>query len=82
MTDDKKDFKLLTFTKPDDKEEELTPETILKAAEGKLTAVLLVGWTEEGSFYMSTSQGAVADNLLLLEVSKTLMLEYLMGDAE
>ncbi len=58
------------------------PDRILKAAEGKLETVVVVGWKkdDEGQFYFASSEPNEAEVIMLLEIAKRRLLE--MADEE
>jgi hypothetical protein len=51
----------------------------LRPAQGKLKSVVVAGWTDEGGFYLALSQGAIAENLMIVECAKALIVEYMIG---
>ena len=79
--EDKPKLKVLEFKKPEPSETEgdISPDKVLEAALGKLSAVIVIGWTESRGFYLALSQGVLAENLMLLEVSKAMIMDYMLG---
>lgn len=79
--EDKPKLNVVTFKKPEETETErdIGVDLVLEAAQGKLKSVVVAGWTEEDSFYLALSQGAVADNLMIVECAKALLVEYILG---
>jgi hypothetical protein len=79
--DNKPKLKVLEFKKPEPTESDgdLNPEMVLEAARNKLKSVIVVGWTDNNGFYLAMSQGSVAENLMLLETSKAMILDYMLG---
>lgn len=60
---------------------DLPPARVLdSAAEAKLSACLVVGWTEAGEFYFSGSMASGPEALWLLELARTRLLN--IGEAE
>lgn len=85
MTNDDEDNKpkltVLQFKKPEQTETDadINPDKVLEAALGKLKSAIVIGWTDSGGFYLAMSQGAIAENLMLLETSKAMIIEYMLG---
>jgi hypothetical protein len=79
--DNKPKLKVLEFKKPEPTETEgdVDVDKVLEAALGKLTAVIVIGWTESRGFYLALSQGALSENLMLLEISKAMLMDYMLG---
>jgi hypothetical protein len=79
--DNKPKLKVLEFKKPEptDTEGDISPDKVLEAAVGKLKSAIVIGWTDTGGFYLAMSQGAIAENLMLLETSKAMIIEYMLG---
>jgi hypothetical protein len=79
--EDKPKLKVLEFKKPEPSETEgdISPDKVLEAALGKLSAVIVIGWTESRGFYLALSQGVLAENLMLLEVSRAMIMDYMLG---
>jgi hypothetical protein len=79
--EDKPKLKVLEFKKPEPTETEgdISPDKVLEAAIGKLTAVIVIGWTESRGFYLALSQGNLSENLMLLEISKAMLMDYMLG---
>jgi hypothetical protein len=79
--DNKPKLKVLEFKKPEPTETDgdLNPDMVLEAARNKLKSVIVVGWTDNSGFYLAMSQGSVAENLMLLETSKAMILGYMLG---
>jgi len=79
--EDKPKLKVLEFKKPEPTETagDVDVDKVLEAAIGKLEAVIVIGWTESRGFYLAMSQGAIAENLMLLEISKAMLMDYMLG---
>jgi len=79
--EDKPKLKVLEFKKPEPTETEgdIDADKILEAALGKLQSAIVIGWTDSRGFYFAMSQGSVAENLMLLETSKAMILDYMLG---
>ena len=79
--EDKPKLKVIEFKKPEPSETEgdISPDKVLEAALGKLSAVIVIGWTESRGFYLALSQGVLAENLMLLEVSRAMIMDYMLG---
>lgn len=79
--DNKPKLKVLEFKKPEPTETDadVDVDKVLEAAIGKLSAVIVIGWTENRGFYLALSQGALSENLMLIEVSKAMLMEYMLG---
>ena len=79
--DDKPKLNVLTFKKPEatETDADINVDAVLDAAKEKLKAVIVAGWTKEGGFYFAMSQGAISENLMILEVSKAMLVEYMLG---
>jgi len=79
--DNKPKLTVLQFKKPEQTETDadINPDKILESALGKLKSAIVVGWTDSGGFYLAMSQGAIAENLMLLETSKAMIIEYMLG---
>jgi len=61
---------------------DLDADMVLEAAMGKLSSVMVVGFTENRGFYMALSEGSIAENLLILETTRLMINEAMLGDAE
>lgn len=49
----------------------IPPERVINAAlEASLAEVLILGWTEDGRFYISSSEGYTPDLLAMCELGK------------
>ena len=79
--DNKPKLTVLQFKKPEQTETDadINPDKVLEAALGKLKSAIVIGWTDSGGFYLAMSQGAIAENLMLLETSKAMIIEYMLG---
>ena len=79
--DYKPTLKVIEFKKPEPAETEgdISPDKVLEAALGKLSAVIVIGWTESRGFYLALSQGALSENLILIEISKAMLMDYMLG---
>ena len=79
--DYKPTLKVIEFKKsePTETEGDVDVDKVLEAALGKLSAVIVIGWTESRGFYLAMSQGAIAENLMLLETSKAMLMDYMLG---
>jgi hypothetical protein len=79
--DDKPKLNVVSFRKPEesDTDRDINVDMVLEAAQGKLKSVVVAGWTEEGGFYLALSQGAIAENLMIVECAKALIVEYMIG---
>lgn len=60
---------------------DLDADMVLEAAMGKLSSVMVVGFTENRGFYMALSDGSIAENLLILETTRLMINEAMLGDA-
>mgnify|MGYP007072140460 FL=1 len=60
---------------------DLDADMVLEAAMGKLSSVMVVGFTENRGFYMALSEGSIAENLLILETTRLMINEAMLGDA-
>jgi len=61
---------------------DLDADMVLEAAIGKLSSVMVVGFTEQRGFYMALSEGSIAENLLILETTRLMINEAMMGEAD
>ncbi len=61
---------------------DLDADMVLEAAMGKLSSVMVVGFTENRGFYMALSEGSIAENLLILETTRLMINEAMLGDAD
>ena len=79
--DYKPTLKVIEFKKPEPTETEgdVDVDKVLEAALGKLSAVIVIGWTESRGFYLALSQGALSENLMLIEISKAMLMDYMLG---
>ena len=79
--DYKPTLKVIEFKKPEPTETEgdVDVDKVLEAALGKLSAVIVIGWTESRGFYLALSQGALSENLILIEISKAMLMDYMLG---
>ena len=79
--DDKPKLNVISFKKPEQTETEgdINVDMVLDAAKGNLKAVIVAGWTKDGGFYFAMSQGAISENLMILETSKAMLVEYILG---
>lgn len=79
--DDKPKLNVISFRKPEesDTDRDINVDMVLEAAQGKLKSVVVAGWTDEGGFYLALSQGAIAENLMIVECAKALIVEYMIG---
>jgi len=79
--DNKPKLKVLEFKKPEpiETDGDVDVDKVLESAMGKLSAVIVVGWTESRGFYLALSQGALSENLMLIEISKAMLMEYMLG---
>lgn len=79
--DNKTKLTVLQFKKPEQTETDadINPDKVLEAALGKLKSAIVIGWTDSGGFYFAMSQGAISENLMILEVSKAMLVEYMLG---
>lgn len=55
--------------------EELDPDVVLEAAKGKLTKVVIIGFTPEDETYISSSIGYIPELLYMVEIFKADILE-------
>lgn len=72
----------LEIPKADRTEGDIDADTVLEAALGKLSSVMVVGFTEGRSFYMALSQGSIAENLFILETTRLMLNEIMLGEVE
>lgn len=56
--------------------EDLDPDRVLENAKGRLTRVIIVGWTKEDTEYTNISFADGADALWLLEMGKMKVLDH------
>lgn len=84
MDDDKPKLNVISFRKPEQTETDvdISVDNVLDAAKDKLKSVIVAGWTDEDSFYFAMSQGSVAENLMILETSKAILIEYVLSDKQ
>ena len=61
---------------------DLDADMVLEAAMGKLSSVMVVGFTENRGFYMALSEGSIAENLLILETTRLMINEAMLGDVD
>lgn len=61
---------------------DLDADMVLEAAMGKLSSVMVVGFTENRGFYMALSEGSIAENLLILETTRLMINEAMLGNAD
>ena len=61
---------------------DLDADMVLEAAMGKLSSVMVVGFTENRGFYMALSEGSIAENLLILETTRLMINDAMLGDAD
>ena len=61
---------------------DLDADMVLEAAMGKLSSVMVVGFTENRGFYMALSEGSIAENLLILETTRLMINEAMLGGAD
>ena len=61
---------------------DLDADMVLEAAMGKLSSVMVVGFTENRGFYMALSEGSIAENLLILETTRLMINEAMLADAD
>ena len=47
-----------------------------------MTEAVVVGWTDEGNLFMSTSHGKAADMVFLLELAKSVLLNRCVSDGD
>lgn len=55
---------------------DIDSDRILRAQEGRLKSVVVLGFGEDGQFVMATSSGAPGEILLQLELAKRMVLEH------
>lgn len=60
--------------------DDIDVDIILDAAKGKLESAMLIGFTNEGKFYLAMSLGSIAENLLLVESARLMLNEFMIGD--
>jgi hypothetical protein len=79
--DNKPKLQVLEFKKPEptETEDDISPDKVLDAAKGKMSTVIVLGSTQEGNFYFAMSSGSIAENLMLIEIAKAMMVEAMMG---
>lgn len=79
--DNKPKLNVVSFKKPEQTETEgdINVDMVLEAAQGKLKSVIVAGWTEDEGFYFAMSQGSIAENLMIIECTKALLVEYMIG---
>ena len=79
--DDKPKLNVISFRKPEESEtdKDINVDMVLEAAQGKLKSVVIAGWTEDDGFYFAMSQGSIAENLMIVECTKALLVEYMIG---
>ena len=79
--DNKPKLNVISFRKPEEVEtdKDINVDIVLEAAQGKLKSVVVAGWTDEGGFYLALSQGSIAENLMIVECAKALLVEYMIG---
>jgi hypothetical protein len=84
MTDETKDdkkvlpFRVINGDDADETYDDLDCDLVLEAGKGKLTQVMVIGFNTDNNLYLAMSQGAVADNLLLVEYARLALNEYMM----
>jgi len=61
---------------------ELDPKEMLGVLRDEVTMseAIVVGWTEDGNLFMSTSHGRAPDMVFLLELAKSVLLNRCVGD--
>lgn len=72
----------LTTSRDFETKADLDADMVLEAAMGKLSSVMVVGFTESRGFYMALSEGSIAENLLILETTRLMINEAMLGDAD
>jgi hypothetical protein len=72
----------LTTSRDFETKADLDADMVLEAAIGKLSSVMVVGFTENRGFYMALSEGSIAENLLILETTRLMINEAMLGDAD
>lgn len=79
--DNKPKLNVVSFRKPEQTEtdKDISVDMVLEAAQGKLRSVVVAGWTEDEGFYLALSQGSIAENLMIVECAKALLVEYMIG---
>jgi coenzyme F420-reducing hydrogenase delta subunit len=79
--DSKPKLNVISFKKPEQTETDadINVDMVLEAAQGKLKSVIVAGWTEGEGFYFAMSQGSIAENLMIIECTKALLVEYMIG---
>lgn len=81
MEKDDQDPKVVRLVRPEAEETEgdINIDLVLEAAKSKLKAGIVAGWTKDGEFYFAMSEGSIAENLLLLETSRLMLNEVMLG---
>jgi hypothetical protein len=59
-------------------EDDIDADLVLKAAVGNMDDVIVAGWKKDGSFYLAMSQGAISDNLMILESARLVLNTHMM----
>lgn len=72
----------LTTSRDFETKADLDADMVLEAAIGKLSSVMVVGFTENRGFYMALSEGSIAENLLILETTRLMINEAMLGDVD
>ena len=72
----------LTTSRDFETKADLDADMVLEAAMGKLSSVMVVGFTENRGFYMALSEGSIAENLLILETTRLMINEAMLGDVD
>lgn len=56
---------------------DLKADDVLEAAKEKLEEALILGWAEDGDFYLASTTSQIGNMLLLLELAKSALLKAL-----
>ena len=60
---------------------DIPPERVLDGAKGQVDTVLVLGWNDEGEFYMAASTGKAKDLIFMVERFKAAYFQAMMeGD--